>query len=83
MANKQNKAAPGQSNFDVWIKSLTPESIADSKFITLSCGGCPAIGEACNKHDTNCRANFLLWARSEASSTEISDTPTAEVSSGD
>lgn len=74
---------PGQTNFDAWKESLTPESIADSKFIALSCGGCPAGGSACNKHDTNCRSNFLSWARSEAKPVEVSDAAVAEVPSDD
>jgi hypothetical protein len=66
MASKQNRHLPARSNFDVWREALTPEAIADGKFVTLSCGGCPAYGESCNRYDTKCRANFLRWARGKA-----------------
>jgi hypothetical protein len=66
MATKQNRHSPARSNFDVWRDGLTPEAIADSKFVTLSCGGCPAYGESCNRYDTKCRSNFLRWARGKA-----------------
>jgi hypothetical protein len=62
MATKQKQ--PTKTNFDVWRETLTPEFIADSKFITLACGACPARGVACDKYDTACRGNFLLWAKS-------------------
>jgi hypothetical protein len=66
MASKQNRHLPTRSNFDVWRDGLTPEAIADGKFVTLSCGGCPAYGESCNRYDTKCRSNFLRWARGKA-----------------
>jgi hypothetical protein len=62
MATKKQRTS-GQTNFDVWKESLTPKDIADRKFITLSCSGCPAQGATCNKYDTACRANFMRWAR--------------------
>jgi len=64
MSKNTKPSAP--TNFDVWRDALTPESIADSKFITLSCSGCPASGEACSKYDAACRSNFLDWAKSKA-----------------
>jgi hypothetical protein len=73
MASKQNRHLPARSNFDVWRDDLTPEAIADSKFVTLSCGGCPAYGESCNRYDTKCRTNFLRWARGKASPENGSD----------
>jgi uncharacterized protein CbrC (UPF0167 family) len=45
---------------------LSPEFIANGTFITLSCGACPASGEACNKYDASCRDNFLAWAKTKA-----------------
>jgi hypothetical protein len=66
MASKQNRHLTTRSNFDVWRDGLTPEAIADGKFVTLSCGGCPAYGESCNRYDTKCRTNFLRWARGKA-----------------
>jgi hypothetical protein len=66
MAAKTKTAAPMSTNFDVWKQTLTPEFIALGKFIVLSCGACPASGVTCNKYDTTCRGNFLLWARAKA-----------------
>lgn len=66
MAVKTKSAVPAPTNFDVWKESLTPEFIASGKFIVLSCGACPASGITCNKYDTTCRGNFLLWARAKA-----------------
>jgi hypothetical protein len=59
-------AAPTPTNFDIWKETLTSEFIAGGKFIVLSCGACPASGVTCNKYDTTCRGNFLLWARAKA-----------------
>jgi hypothetical protein len=66
MATKQSKIMAARTNFDIWRDSLTPEAIADSKFITFSCRGCPVFGKACNRYDAACRANFLSWARVKA-----------------
>lgn len=66
MAAKTKSAASAPTNFDVWKETLTPEFIASEKFIVLSCGACPASGITCNKYDTTCRGNFLLWARAQA-----------------
>jgi hypothetical protein len=60
------------TNFDEWKQSLTPEFIADGKFIVLSCGACPARGVTCNKYDTTCRGNFLLWANTKVE-TKVSE----------
>jgi hypothetical protein len=54
------------TNFDKWKETLTPEFIVSGKFIVLSCGACPASGVTCNKYDTTCRGNFLLWAKTKA-----------------
>ncbi len=51
-----------KTNFDVWKETLTPEFIADHRFIVLNCGACPAFGKTCSKYDTTCRGNFLIWA---------------------
>ena len=62
------KAARGKqtiTNFDVWKQTLTPEFIAEGKFLVLSCGSCPARGKTCTKYDTTCRGNFLIWAKAE------------------
>jgi hypothetical protein len=64
MASKP-KAPPAKTNFEVWKESLTPEFIAGQHFIVLSCGACPASGVTCNKYDTTCRDNFLLWAKAK------------------
>lgn len=53
------------TNFDAWKKTLTPEFIANGKFIVLSCGACPAKCVTCNKYDTLCRGNFLIWAEAK------------------
>ena len=53
-------------SFDVWKQALTPEFIAEGRFVVLSCGSCPARGKTCGKYDTTCRGNFLLWARAKA-----------------
>jgi hypothetical protein len=66
MASRQKPQASGQTNFDVWKEQLTPRDIANGKFVALSCMGCPAYGQTCNRFDTACRANFLRWAQSEA-----------------
>jgi hypothetical protein len=66
------------TNFDVWRRSITPEVIADGRFITLSCNGCPAYGQTCNRYDTDCRANFLRWARAEAKGTVPGDATAEE-----
>jgi hypothetical protein len=66
MAAKTKTVAPAPTNFDIWKETLTPEFIASGKFIVLSCGACPASGVTCNKYDTTCRGNFLLWARAKA-----------------
>ena len=71
MVAKTKTAVLAPSNFDIWKQELTPEFIADGKFIVLSCGACPASGITCNKYDTTCRGNFLLWARAKAK-TEVS-----------
>jgi hypothetical protein len=60
-----------QTNFDVWKQTLTPEFIAEGKFLVLSCGSCPENGKTCKKHDTTCRGNFLLWARAKAEFEEV------------
>jgi hypothetical protein len=65
MASRKQHS-PARTSFDVWKESLTPRDIADGKFVTLSCMGCPAYGQACNRYDTACRANFMRWARTEA-----------------
>lgn len=64
MASKA-KSETARTNFDMWKETITPEFIASHKFIVLSCGACPASGVTCNKYDTTCRGNFLLWARSK------------------
>jgi hypothetical protein len=68
MATKAKTASATPTNFDKWKQTLTLESIAGGKFIVLSCGACPASGVTCNKYDTTCRGNFLLWAKSKAES---------------
>jgi hypothetical protein len=65
MAAKKPAPTMAQTNFNPWKETLTPEFIAEGKFITLSCGACPANGVTCNKYDTTCRGNFLNWARRE------------------
>ena len=69
------KAAAGKqtvTNFDVWKQKLTPEFIAEGKFLALSCGSCPARDQTCMKYDTTCRGNFLIWARAKYESKELS-----------
>jgi len=66
MASKKTEPIKAPTNFEVWKETLTPEFIASHKFIVLSCGACPAYGATCNKYDTTCRGNFLLWARGKA-----------------
>jgi hypothetical protein len=65
------KIADIRTNFDVWKESLTPEFIAGSTFIVLSCGACPAQGKTCNKYDTTCRGNFLMWAKARYADEEV------------
>ncbi len=65
MATKKAEPASALTNFDVWKQSLTPEFIAEHRFIVLSCGACPAYGKTCNKYDTTCRGNFLNWAKAK------------------
>jgi hypothetical protein len=65
MAFKRTVDERKPTNFDVWKQTLTPEFIADGRFIVLSCGACPAFGKTCKKYDTTCRGNFLIWARDE------------------
>jgi len=59
------------TSFDAWKQALTPEFVADGKFIILSCGDCPARGKTCGKRDSTCRGNFLNWARSKFESEEV------------
>ena len=63
MAAKKTEPIKALTNFEVWKQALTPEFIANHQFIVLACGACPAFGMTCNKYDTTCRGNFLLWAR--------------------
>lgn len=71
MAAKTKPAAPAPTNFEVWKETLTPEFIAGNQFIVLACGACPAAGKTCNKYDTTCRGNFLIWARGAHEETEM------------
>lgn len=73
MADKKTEPVKALTNFDVWKQSLTPEFIASGKFIVLACGACPAFGVTCNKYDTTCRGNFLLWAKETYTSEEVTD----------
>lgn len=57
-----------KTNFEAWKERLTPEDVAHQQFIVLSCGACPASGITCNKYDTTCRGNFLLWAKAKVES---------------
>jgi len=66
MATKAKTAATAPTNFEIWKQTLTPEFIAGGQFIVLACGACPAFGVTCNKYDTTCRGNFLLWAKATA-----------------
>lgn len=66
MASEHTSTSAVKTNFDIWRQALTPEFIADAKFIVLSCGCCPANGKTCFKYDTTCRGNFLIWARMKA-----------------
>jgi len=63
MAAKKTNPGEALTNFDVWKETLTPEFIAEGRFIVLACGACPASGVTCNKYDTTCRGNFLIWAK--------------------
>ena len=70
--SKTSKPIPeALTNFDVWKRSLTPEFIAEGKFLVLSCGCCPANGQTCNKYDTTCRGNFLTWAKAKFVDEEV------------
>lgn len=73
MADKKKEQVKAQTNFDVWKQSLTLEFVASSKFITLSCGCCPASGVTCNKYDKTCRGSFLLWAKAAYTPEEVAD----------
>lgn len=63
MVSKKNEPIPALTNFDIWKQKLTPEFIAQHKFLVLACDACPAYGKTCNRYDTTCRGNFLNWAK--------------------